>query len=103
VSSGNRNFVRLRSLIKAIGLQILLEPAPDIYHKSNISGGLSYGIHLPARGADAGFENDGHETTFVDYLRLCFQWGGFPGLEQYGEEEWRIARLEELRAGLLPI
>ena len=25
--------------------------------------------------------NEAHELPFVDYLRLCFRWAGFPRLE----------------------
>ena len=30
---------------------------------------------------DALLENERHSLLFVDYLRLAFQWGGFPGFE----------------------
>ena len=56
--------------------------APDCYHKYGYSGAGSYNILLPCKAIDAPFLNEPHHTTFVNYLRLCFQWGGFPGLEQ---------------------
>jgi hypothetical protein len=61
-----------------------LELAPDAYHKANISGGAAYAIELPFHGADpifANFRNENHSLPFVDYLRLCFRYGGFPRLE----------------------
>jgi len=56
--------------------------APDEYHKDNVSGGAPYEISLPNRAIDAELENEWHETTFVEYLRVCFKWGGFPGFER---------------------
>ena len=59
----------------------VLELAPDYYHKANVSGGLPYGVALPAPVADATWEFYWKETTFVAYLRDCFRFGGLPGLE----------------------
>jgi hypothetical protein len=58
-----------------------LDLAPDYLHKANTSGGAPYGIELPFFGADPVFMNEDHELPFVDYLRLCFRWAGFPRLE----------------------
>ena len=38
-------------------------------------------LTLPSEKADPIFENEEHNLPFVDYLRLCFRWGGFPKLE----------------------
>jgi hypothetical protein len=59
--------------------------APDYLHKANISGGGPYGIELPFLGADPVFANEAHELPFVDYLRLCFRWAGFPRLERHAD------------------
>ena len=68
--------------------------------KAGISGLTDlYGIPLPSSGADAQFE-DWHKTSFVNYLRIAFEWGGFPGWERYSQRpEKEIAYLRE---GLLP-
>jgi hypothetical protein len=68
--------------------------------KAGISGLRDlYGIEVPSSGADALFE-DWHKTSFVNYLRIAFQWGGFPGWERYSQRpEKEIAHLRE---GLLP-
>jgi len=68
--------------------------------KADISGGRDlYGIEVPSSNADALFE-DWHKTSFVNYLRIAFQWGGFPGWERYSQRpEKEIAYLRE---GLLP-
>jgi hypothetical protein len=54
--------------------------APDYLHKYNISGGMWYHIVVPNPAADAVLEAEDHEARFVPYLRLCFRWGGLPGL-----------------------
>ena len=89
--------------------------APDALHKQNVSGGEPYGIDLPCAGADASLLFLWQEeTTFVEYLRICFQWGGFPGwASTQGERglppEWTpyLVRPREhlayLSADLLPI
>ena len=58
-----------------------LQLAPDYLHKANISGGVPYSVQLPFSGIDPIFANERHKLPFVDYLRLCFRWGGFPLLE----------------------
>jgi hypothetical protein len=80
-----------------------LEIAPDYYHKENVSGGPPYTISLPNAAIDAPLEYEWHETTFVNYLRLSFQWGGFPGWERYPEDSQPTTLLRKLTADLLPI
>jgi hypothetical protein len=78
-----------------------IEIAPDEWLKYAVSGGGPYTIRLPDAAIDAPLEYEWHKTTFVNYLRICFRWGGFPGLES------RIHRpdreLAYLTEGLLPI
>lgn len=62
-----------------------LDLAPDYLHKANISGGAPYGMELPFLGVDPIFANEAHELPFVDYLRLCFRWAGFPRLERHAD------------------
>lgn len=60
-----------------------LDLCPDAYHKDNISGAGTYGIEISKKPCtDTLFLDREHEYCiyFVDYLRLCFQFGGFPGL-----------------------
>jgi len=60
-----------------------------------------YCIEVPSPGvADAAF-GDWHKTSFVNYLRIAFRWGGFPGWERYSERP--DIELAYLRHGLLPI
>ena len=51
-----------------------LELSPDYLHKDNISGGTAYSILLTERPSiDAQFLNEAHNTTFINYLRICFE------------------------------
>jgi hypothetical protein len=75
--------------------------APDDFHKDNVSGGDPYSIILPNPAIDARFEDEWHNTTFVNYLRICFRWGGFPGFERVRSE--LPESLKALSHGLLPL
>jgi len=61
----------------------------------------SYTVQLPNAAADAVLEGEAHKITFVEYLRLSFQWGGFPGWEKYANRPEK--ELAFLREGLLPL
>ena len=69
--------------------------APDDLHKSNVSGGEPYEIGVPDPAADARVLNERHDLLFVDYLRLCFRFGGFPGYEGRTDLPPEIDRLRE--------
>lgn len=79
-----------------------LDLAPDYLHKADISGGAPYGIELPFVGADPIFVNEEHGLAFVDYLRLCFRWAGFPRLERYVERADVVAFVAEMTKGVEP-
>jgi hypothetical protein len=83
------------------GGEIELWLAPDDLHKANVSGGSPYTIVIPNRCADAPFKYEWHDTTFVNYLRITFQWGGFPGWER--DPVAPRAALAKLSEGLLPL
>ena len=78
----------------------LLILAPDGYHKYGYSGAGSYNMALPCTTLDTALLDEPHHTTFVNYLRICLHWGGFPGLEQ----ECRLSseQLTYLTKDLLP-
>jgi len=80
----------------------VLQLAPDYLHKANISGGPPYGFSVPNGEVDAIFECEEHRLPFVEYLRLCFRWGGFPRLERVELAPEGRQTLEELRSGLEP-
>jgi hypothetical protein len=77
-----------------------LDLAPDYLHKANTSGGAPYQIALPFFGADPVFANEAHELPFVDYLRLCFHWAGFPLLEGYADRPDVHAFVQKMGNGL---
>jgi len=80
-----------------------LDMAPDPLHKENVSGGPPYAIWLPNAAVDAPFEDERHDTTFVNYLRICFQWGGFPGWEESSTRARPTQMLRDLAANLIPV
>ena len=55
--------------------------APDLHFKHRRSGGGDYFIEIPNSSIDATLRGERHELLFIDYLRFCFKWGGFPGLD----------------------
>jgi hypothetical protein len=55
-----------------------IEFSADYYHKDDWSGGQGYAIELTQRPSiDSRVLFEAHKTTFVNYLRLYFQKGGF--------------------------
>ena len=75
--------------------------APDYFHKDNVSGGAPYTIFVPNAAIDAVIEYERHQTTFVNYLRICFAHGGFPGVEWHNGDIPKL--MAELSDELLPI
>ncbi|MCL2716528.1 MAG: HEAT repeat domain-containing protein [Alphaproteobacteria bacterium] len=75
--------------------------APDRLMKMNVSGG-AYAIELPFAGADPPFLQETIRTPFVDYLRDCFEWAGFPGLKDYPDRAAALRFVQSFGAGLEP-
>lgn len=69
--------------------------------KQGFSAPGVYEIVLPNRTIDARLVGERSGATFVGYLRRCFQWGGFPGLELRAHPP--IRELNALTYDLLPI
>ena len=72
--------------------------APDDLHKADTSGGDPYEIAVPDLRADGELLNQRHGLLFVDYLRLCFRYGGFPGFDG---ADTRPTAIDRLTADLL--
>ncbi len=72
--------------------------APDDLHKADTSGGDPYEMAIPDPRADGELLNERHNLFFVDYLRLCFSFGGFPG---YDGSERVPPEIATLSAGLI--
>jgi hypothetical protein len=53
--------------------------SPDYLHKADVSGGAPYSIAVPQAGLDGRVLWERNQTSFVNYLRIAFAWGGFPG------------------------
>ncbi len=70
----------------------------DRKSKAGIYSIECYSMEMPNPGADAPF-GDWHKTSFVNYLRIAFRWGGFPGWERYPERPQK--ELAYLTDGLL--
>lgn len=81
----------------------LVPIAPDEWHKYNISGCGAYEIATPSLAADARLLTERHRTTFVNYLRICFRWAGFPKLQQIPEAPDGVSALSALTRDLLPL
>jgi hypothetical protein len=75
--------------------------SPDFYHKMDASGGDPYTMRLPNAAADALLLDERHDTTFVDYLRICCFYVGLPDLEEFQCE--LSEKLDDLRKKMLPI
>jgi hypothetical protein len=63
--------------------------------------GDHYVITLPGATLDAIIENEPHGLDFVNYLRLAFEWGGFPGYADIPSKA--PALIYRLKERLLPI
>lgn len=57
---------------------ISLQLAADYFIKDNTSGGPAYSLKVTEQqSVDAAFLNEEHDTTFINYLRICFDNCGF--------------------------
>jgi hypothetical protein len=74
---------------------LALTLAPDDLHKANISGGDPYEMAIPDLRADGELLNERHQLFFVEYLRLCFRFGGFPGYDGAAEVPQEISALTD--------
>lgn len=80
-----------------------LSISPDEFRKAQVSSGSTYRILVPNQAIDAPLVGEWHETTFVNYLRACFKWGGFPGFARYPSHLLPQDALTYLTEGLLPL
>ncbi len=78
----------------------VIDIAPDDLHKANTSGGEPYQIAVPDLRADGRLLGERHDLYLVQYLRLVFRYGGFPGYD--GVDIALPAELAKLRDGLTP-
>lgn len=77
--------------------------APNYDYKFGIGGGSGpYELTVPCAAADASLDNEWHHTTFVNYLRICCRWGGFPGLEYHRDKDRLAGMIRDLTHDMLP-
>lgn len=61
-----------------------LDLSADDLHKDNVSGGLPYAMQITSEPSiDGNFMNEPNHTTFINYLRICFEYCGFPGITRH--------------------
>jgi hypothetical protein len=86
-----------------------IDLSPDYLHKANVSGGPPYSMSVPNEAADGIVLWERHQTTFVNYLRICFRWAGLPGWDRGALDGWASpsspppVELAEVAQSLLPI
>jgi len=82
--------------------------APDFLHKNDVGGGAAYSLEAPDDKVDGFLWNEYHQTTFVNYLRIAFSWGGLLGWDRPGPPSERYHGsppqvLREIASQLEPI
>lgn len=81
-----------------------LEVAADYLHKDNISGGAPYSIQITTEPSiDSLFLNEPHNTTFIDYLRTCFENCGFSRITESKYNNDYRAFFDKVKPQLKPI
>ena len=81
-----------------------LDLAADDLHKDNISGGPAYALQITKEPAiDSNFINEPNKTTFIDYLRICFENCGFPGITRPEMNNDYQAFFDKVKPQLKPI
>lgn len=72
-----------------------VEVSPDADFKFDMGGLGAYEMAVPNLAADAVLLNEWHHATFVEYLRTCMRWAGFPGFEMYRNVPQELPMLTE--------
>ena len=67
--------------------------SPDDCHKADISGGMWYNVCCPATSDDPLVNDERHRVTFLNYLELSLNCGGFLGLEGLKDHSWPLSQL----------
>ena len=75
--------------------------APDAMCKANFSGGSPYAIACDAPAVDAILLHEPQCVSFVAYLRIAFEWGGFPGFRSWPDAP--RAFIEKVKKDLVPL
>ena len=83
---------------------VSLQLSADYLHKDNTSGGLPYSLRLSDKPAiDSQFLNEEHNTTFINYLRICFDNCGFSRIRNPENDNNYQAFFDKVKPQLKPI
>lgn len=83
---------------------VAIQLSADYFHKDNISGGQSYSLKVTSkRSVDAEWLDEEHGTTFIDYLRICFDNCGFSRIAHIENNNDYRAFLRKVKPMLKPI
>ena len=84
------------------GFTFLVLAADDL-HKDNVSGGPPYSLEITKQPSiDGNFINEPNNTTFINYLRICFEYCGFPGIRSEAKNDNQLF-FDRVNAQLKPI
>ena len=75
-----------------------IDIAPDVVHKANVSGAGPVAMSGAAPRFDSVLVGQAGSLTLLSYLRVAFDWGGFPGFEYIADAPTEL--IEELRRDL---
>ncbi|MCW3110485.1 MAG: hypothetical protein JWQ09_4991 [Segetibacter sp.] len=95
--------IGLRAYYKEEGFASL-QLSADYFHKDNTSGGPAYSLKLTeTQSIDADFLNEEHGTTFINYLRICFDNCGFSRITNPEDENDYQAFFDKVKPRLKQI
>jgi hypothetical protein len=81
-----------------------LRLAADYLHKDNISGGPPYSLLITKDlSVDGQFLNEEHNTSFINYLRICFENCGFSRIADSGYDNDNQSFFSKVKPQLKPI
>lgn len=83
---------------------ISLQLSPDYFHKDNTSGGPAYSLKVTEKqSVDSEFLYEEHDTTFINYLRICFENCGFSRITNPENNNDYKAFFDKVKPQLKPI
>ena len=67
--------------------------APDIFHKTDVSGGPPYSLAVPATAEDPPLLDALPALSFLGHVERALQYAGFPGLADCAQHTWPLTDL----------
>jgi len=97
------SFIEMKEYYEEDGY-ISLPISADYFHKDNTSGGPPYSLKITEQqSVDADFLYEEHDTTFIDYLRICFDNCGFSRITNPESNNNYQAFFDNVKPQLKPI